>query len=317
MTDEEFRALVEPHRRELLAHCYRILGALHDAEDALQDALVRAWRGLAAFEGRSTLRRWLYTIATRTSLDLAERRRARTLPLYELPPGDASSGLPPPPAEGGGWIEPIPDDLIADAAPGPEARVSARESVAFAFLAVMQTLPPRQRAAFVLRDVAGYSATETAEILELSVAATNSALQRAREALAARPAIAPDAAVDPELLARFVAACEHRDADALIALLARDVSFSMPPLPLWLSGIEQCGAFVRDVLFTVPTMRDQRLAPARANRLPALVAHARDASGTFVPAALDVLVVRDGRIAELHAFLAIGDFIDVARFQTR
>ena len=316
MTDEEFRALVEPHRRELLAHCYRILGALHDAEDALQDALVRAWRGLAAFEGRSTLRRWLYTIATRTSLDLAERRRARTLPLYELAPGDAKAG-PPPPAEGGGWIEPIPDELIADDTPGPEARVSARESVAFAFLAVMQTLPPRQRAAFVLRDVAGYSATETAEILELSVAATNSALQRAREALAVRPATPPDVAVDPELLARFVAACERRDADALIALLAPDAAFSMPPLPLWLHGIAQCGAFIRDVLFTVPTMRDQRLVPARANRLPALVAYARDASGTFVPAALDVLVVRDGRIAELHAFLAIGDFIDVARFQTR
>ena len=315
MTDEEFRELVEPHRRELLAHCYRILGAVHDAEDALQDALVRAWRGLASFEGRSTLRRWLYTIATRASLDIAEKRRARSLPLLEVAPTDVVTEFPAPATEGA-WIEPIPSDVIPDDAPGPEARVSARESVAFAFLAVMQTLPPRQRAALVLRDVAGYSAIETAEILELSVAAANSALQRARDALASRPAIQPDSTIDPGLLERFITACETRDADALVALLVPDAAFSMPPFPLWVRGTDAIRAFARDVLFTVPTMRDQRLAivPGGANGLPAVAAYARDATGAFAPVALDVLVIRGGKIAELHAFLAIGGFIDLARF---
>jgi len=210
----------------------------------------------------------------------------------------------------------MPSEVIADDAPGPEARVSARESVAFAFLAVMQTLPPRQRAALILRDVAGYSATETADILELSVAATNSALQRARDALASRPAIQPDSTIDPALLQRFITACETRDADALVALLAPDAAFSMPPLPLWVRGTDAIRAFAREILFTVPTMRDQRLAivPDGANGLPAVVAYARDLTGTYVPAALDVFVIRDGLIAELHAFLTIGGFVDLARF---
>jgi len=301
VNEQEFRAIADAHRRELLAHCYRILGSVHDAEDALQEALVRAWRALPAFEGRSTTRRWLYTIATRTSIDVASRRR--TLPLYAVAPADPNA--PPPPPGETPWLEPIADELLADDAPGPEAQISTRESVAFAFLTVLQTLPPRQRAALILRDVVGYSANETAEILELSVAATNSALQRARETIAAQKTVPADPRPDPGVLARFVTACETRDVDALVALLTRDAAFSMPPLPLWLQGVDAIRTFVRGTLFAMPGMREQRFVPAAANGLPAFVIYARDEQGVERPTALDVLVVRDGRIAEIHAFVGI------------
>src|SRR5262249_51682568 len=188
-----------------------------------------------------------------------------------------------------------------------------RQRVALACVAVLQRLPARQRAVLLLREVAGYSAEEVAEILEITVAAANSALQRAREVTATAAAPADDAP-DPGLLARFVRACETRDVDALIELVTRDVALAMPPLPLWLSGADELAAFARGVLFAAPTMRDQRLIATRANGGPAFGVYARDEHGVYVPAALQVVVVRGGAIAELHAYLAIGDFVDFARF---
>lgn len=299
--------LVERHRKELIAHCYRILGSLSDAEDAVQDAMVRAWKALPAFEGRSSVRRWLYAIATRTALDVAERRRARTLPLWAGPAGSPTGPLPPPSSDVP-WLEPIPDDLIADDAPGPEALLSSRESVALAFLTALQQLPARQRAALILRDVVGMSAQETAEVLETSVPAANSALQRARDTLASQPHAA-DAVADPALLARFVAAFEQQDADALIAVLKDDAALSMPPTPLWVRGSADIRAFLAGSLFPSP-MGIQKLVATRANGGPAFAVYAKGKDGAFVAAALDVVVVREGRVAEIHAFLGA----DLARF---
>lgn len=297
------------HRPELLAHCYRITGSLSDAEDAVQEAYVRAWNAAAAFEGRASPRSWLYTIASRTALDVVARRGAsRTLPLYSLEPGDPNA-MPEPKSEPV-WLEPLPDALIADAAAGPEARMSARQSVELAALATLQLLPPRQRAAFVLSEVAGYSAHETAEMLELTVPAVNSALQRARAALEERRR-PTDAAADPSLLKRFVAAIEGRDAAALVSLMRDDAALSMPPFPYWLRGRDAIGRFFAHVVFGRPDMSTQRLLPASANGCPAFGAYAKNPAGVFVPAALDVLVLRDGLIGDLHSFIGGVDF---ARF---
>ncbi len=316
----DFRARIEPHRRELLAHCYRVTGSLADADDALQEALVRAWKGLASFEGRSSFRRWLYTIATRTSLDLVDKRKARSLPLWTTEPGDPVAPPPPPLAEPL-WLEPIPDDLLVDDAPGPEAVIDARESVRLAFLAALQTLPPRQRGALILKDVAGYSAEETAAALEMTVPAVNSALQRARETLASAPSAgargpgqratttareASDVVVD-----RFVRAFESHDAGALAALLRADAAFSMPPMPLWIRGRDAVRAFA-DGLFRSPLMADVRCVPTRANGAPAFATYARAGDGAYHPAGLTVLTLADdGLAAALHAF--VGPF-DAPRF---
>lgn len=301
-TDEAvFREFFAPHQRELLVHCYRILGSYADAEDALQDALLKAWRGLAGFEGRSSARRWLYTIATRASLDLLAERKARSLPPWVVEASDGRGPLPAP--SDLPWVEPLPE--VADPAPNPEARTSYRESVALAFIVMLQGLPANQRAALLLRDVAGFSAAETAEILDLTVPAANSALQRARQAVADGPDRTSDETPDPELLGRFVRALESCDADALIGLLARDATFSMPPWPLWLSGPDAIRTFATGVLFADPVMRDQRLVPVRANGGPAFAAYTRDpATGTYRATSIDVVVVRGGKIAEVHAFIA-------------
>ena len=227
---QSFEQLIEPHQRELLVHCYRILGSFEDAEDMLQETLLRAWKRLDTFEGRSSLRAWLYKIATNASLDALDSRRVRGLPKELYARGDPAQPLPPPLQEAN-WVEPLPDEWI-DGQPDiyPEARYEVRESITLAFIAALQKLPGRQRAVLLLCDVMGWSSSEAAEILNMTTAAVNSALQRARTSLKQTERKTAPASLNEELsalLARYVAAWETADSTALIAVLREDVALNI------------------------------------------------------------------------------------------
>jgi len=270
---QAFRTLTEPHRRELHVHCYRMLGSFHDAEDALQDAMLAAWRGLDGFDGRASLRTWLYRIATNRCLDALRTARRRPPKAWDVP------GIEPPEPTGLGeihWLEPYPDALLDDTvavSPGPEARYERAQSVSLAFVTALQALPPRQLAVLVLRDVLGFHAEEVAGMLDTSVESVKSALKRARAGLqrreqaptAPQPAPGIDAAAHA-ILARFVSAYEAADVDALVALFTDDVFLSMPPMPLEYRGRDSVRAFFA---FTFDFARGFRLAPTRANGQPA------------------------------------------------
>ena len=270
--EEAFRALTEPHRRELQAHCYRMLGSVQDAEDLVQETLLAAWRGLDAFEGRSSVRGWLYRIATNTCLNALRARSRRPRELQPMPD-------PPPPTRRiePVWVEPYPDVLlgeIADSAPGPEARYEARESIELAFILALQGLPPRQRAALVLRDVLGFSVAEAAAILGAGELSVKGAIQRARAAVDAQlpradrlQAPAPGSARERELVGRFSDAVESGDVDEIVALLTGDALLTMPPQPLEYQGHAAIAAFLRNRA----DLRGAslRVAPTRANTQPA------------------------------------------------
>lgn len=307
-----FGRLVELHRAELHAHCYRMLGAVHDAEDALQEALLRAWRGLARFEGRSSLRSWLYTIATNTCLNLIARRPKRVLPIDYGPSADPhGDGLGLPPLESA-WIDPYPDEALGleDGYAGPEARYELRESVELAFVAALQHLPPNQRATLILREVLGFSAQETADSLETSVASVNSALQRARKAVDERlPEQSQQAALRSlgderlrQVVEGYMDAMRRGDVDAVVAMLAEDADWSMPPLPAWFHGHEALEGFLR----FGPLSGDWRWrhAPARANGQAAVGSYAwHDGEQTHLPFALDVLTLEGERIRAITSFI--------------
>lgn len=291
-----FLSQVEPYRRELKAHCYRMSGSLQDAEDLVQESLIKAWRSFETFQGRSTLRRWLYTVATRTCLDALEAKKSRVL----LVGGPHDPSQPPQPPGGEvEWLEPYPDDALPSVEVSPEAKYTRTESVALAFLSALQLLPARQRAVLLLRDVLGWQATECAELLEMSVAAVNSALQRARETLANKePPPASDDTSLKALVEKYVKAWEQSDIKGLVALLRSDAIAAMPPMTLWLDGAEAIGAFFGR--FVMPLGKFE-LRPTRANGAPACAC--------FVdgqPAAVHVLTVRDGAIARIDAFLLPG-----------
>jgi RNA polymerase sigma-70 factor (ECF subfamily) len=304
-----FRALVEAHRAELHAHCYRMLASWHDAEDALQEALLRAWRALPGFEGRSTLRAWLYKIATNAALDVAKRRSRRELPASYGPPVPAGGGPGAPLAEMT-WIEPYPDRLLNAAGwPGsPEARYDQRESLELAFVAVVQTLPAFQRAVLLLREVLGFSAAEIAGQLGTSVPAVTSALQRARQGLARRNGepsqqqtlrVLGDERVR-HLVQAFVDALERADVGSLVGLLTEDATWAMPPLPSWYRGPAAIGEFLAGFGFS----ERWRHRPSRANGQLALGCYTVDpATGAWVASALAVLSLRGDRIAEVDYFL--------------
>ncbi|MGW2018734.1 RNA polymerase subunit sigma-70 [Streptomyces sp. NPDC001927] len=285
---EAFRALTEPHRRELHVHCYRMLGSLQDAEDVLQDTLLAAWQGLGGFEGRASVRTWLYRIATNRCLNArrsANRRRARE---WDMP------GVPPPEPTRRGevpWLEPLPDALLdgaTDTPLGPEARYEQTESLSLAFVTALQTLPPRQLAVLVLRDVLGFHAAEVAEMLDATPGAVDSALKRARSTLKHRsadpvPRPAPGSPSEQALVTAFVRAYESGDLEALLALLTDDVLVSMPPIPLTYEG-RPAAARLFAAIFDSGRRVD--LVPTRANGQPAFAAYLRTpthpASGLFV-----------------------------------
>src|SRR5215216_1458894 len=249
---EAFAQLIEPYRKQLLVHCYRILGSFEDAEDMLQETLIRVWKRLDSFEGRSSLRAWLYKIATNASLDALDSRRVRGLPKELYTRGDPTQSLPAPSREVN-WVEPLPDEWI-DGQPDiyPEARYEVRESITLAFIAALQKLPGRQRAVLLLCDVMGWSSNEAAEILDMTTAAVNSALQRARETLKQGERKTRPSRLNEQLsalLARYVAAWETADSAALIAVLREDVALTMPPLPVWFGGRADIQAFLDGFLF--------------------------------------------------------------------
>jgi RNA polymerase sigma-70 factor (ECF subfamily) len=304
---DEFSALVEPYRRELQLHCYRMLGSLEDAEDLVQETLLRAWRRLDTFEGRAALRTWLYKIATNACLDALDKKRRRGLPPDRIPAGDPRQPLEPPTHEFT-WLEPYPDEWLPDASPSPEARYVQRESISLAFLSALQMLPPRQRAVLVLRDVLDWPAAEVAGALDLTVSAVNSALHRARVALAK-----PDAAHATEgarrlpsdadlraLLTRYVQAWESADVTTLIGLLRDDATFTMPPSPSWYAG----HAAIQMIMTTVVFHDRWRLRAVGVNGQPGFARYKADADGVYRAAAIQVLTVTaDGQIADLTTFM--------------
>ncbi len=293
-----FDRLVAPYRAELRAHCYRMLGSLHDAEDAVQESLVRAWRGVGRLDDRGFVRAWLYKIATNRCLTAIERRGRRALPV-DVEPGTPATEI--------SWLEPYPDT-------SPEERYLALESVELAFVAALQHLTATQRAVLILREVLGFSAAEVADQLDTSAAAVNSALQRARGMIdTAAPTQRTvlrdlgDAAVGA-IVTRWTDAWQRGDVDAIVAMLADDARYSMPPLPEWYQGKDAIRAFLRHG----PLRSRWRFLPTTANGQLAFGTYLWDeAAGRYVPGGLDVLTIHNGHVAEVTAFLTA----DLTRFR--
>jgi RNA polymerase sigma-70 factor, ECF subfamily len=300
--ESAFGDLVEEYRTELHAHCYRMLGSVHDAEDALQDALLRAWKGLPGFEGRGSVRSWMYTIATNAALDIARRRPRGEVPAGFSPPGQAA--LP----DGPDWLEPYPDNLLGDPLLSPAARYEQRESLELAFVVALQHLPPLQRAVLILRDVVGFSAREAAEALVTSVPAVTSALQRARATAQSRlPAHSQQVALRSlgderirVLAERYADAMQRGDADLLVSMLASDVAYTMPPPPTCLRGHAAVREFIRE---DVASHSWQHRA-TRANGQLAIGCYMLDPGrGRYLATAIDVLTLDGDRITAIDAFL--------------
>ncbi|WP_408639149.1 sigma-70 family RNA polymerase sigma factor [Nocardiopsis endophytica] len=306
MTEQGLDETLEAHRGELTGHCYRMLGSAFEADDAVQETMVRAWRAHERFEGRSALRSWLYRIATNVCLDMLQGRQKRARPVDMAPAGNASTPLGAPLPESA-WVMPIPDQRIAPPDTGdPADAVVSRETVRLAFVAALQHLPPRQRAVLILREVLRWRAAEVADLLDTSVASVNSALQRARATLAAHGAAADPGSPEmddehKELLTKYVDTFERYDIAALVTLLRDDAAMTMPPFALWLRGHDDIAAFM---LGPGEKCRDSRLVPVSANGAPAFGHYhpAEDGDG-HVPWALQVLDIEDGRITGLHCFL--------------
>jgi RNA polymerase sigma-70 factor (ECF subfamily) len=304
-----YRHFVEAHRAELHAHCYRMLGSVHDAEDALQEALVRAWRGVGRFEGRSSVRTWLYRITTNACLDVVARRPKRVLPLDYGPAAGPHEG-PGAPLVESVWIEPYPDERLGleDGFAAPEARYEQRESVELAFIAALQLLPARQRAALILREVLGFSSREVADLLETTVAAVNSALQRARKTLDERlPEQSQQATLRSlgdeavrDLVHRYTDAMERADVDAVLALLTEEAAWSMPPMTTWYRGREAITDFLNEHALT----ERWRHLPTRVNGQVAAACYAWDEERElYVAGVLDALTLHGERIVEITAFV--------------
>jgi RNA polymerase sigma-70 factor, ECF subfamily len=296
--EQAFAELVGPYRGPLHAHCYRMLGSLQDAEDALQETLLRAWRSLSSFEGRSSLRSWLYAIATNVCLRALGRRQTRVLPIEHGPPADPRDPLGPPLVESV-WIEPYPDEGL---------RYEERESIELAFIAALQHLPPRQRAVLILRDVLGFSGAEVAEALETTPASVYSALQRAHATVdERRPDRSQQATLRSlgdeqlrQIVGRYVDAWALGDVDAIVAMLTDTATLAMPPLPNWYRGREAIELTLREVV--LDGRRSWRTHPTSANGQPAMGFYERDSSGVYAPHGITVLTLDGHSIAEVTHF---------------
>ncbi|MEU7280171.1 sigma-70 family RNA polymerase sigma factor [Streptomyces sp. NPDC045431] len=306
MGDAAVQDRLEEYRTELTGYCYRMLGSAFEAEDAVQDTMVRAWRSIDSFEGRSSLRSWLYRIATNVCLDAlnAGNRRARPMDLTApTPVAQAQLNARPELT----WLEPVPDGRVLPSVADPAETAVSRETVRLAFVAALQHLPPKQRAVLILREVLAWKASEVAELLGTSVASVNSALQRARATLAESPPADTDPA-DPldeeqkQLLERYVAAFEGYDMEALTALLHEDATLSMPPYDLWLRGHDD---IVGWMLGVGEVCRGSRLVPIVANGTPAFAHYHPDPEGGFSPWALMVIEIVDGKVSGITSFLDV------------
>ncbi len=299
---------LEPFRRELTGYCYRVLGSGFEAEDAVQETMVRAWRHVEGFEGRASLRSWMYRIATNVCIDMSRQVQRRARPMEMSPassPQDAPTGAALPEAS---WITPVSDIQIEQLGGDPAEAVLQRESVRLAFVAALQHLPARQRATLILCEVLRWQATEAAELLDTSVAAVNSALQRARATLASLPVASTPAELDggdAELLRRYVDAFERYDIDALVGLLHEDAIQSMPPLETWVQGAANIGAFMVEP--GPLACRGSRLVPIRANGCPSFAQYKPDPQGGYQPWAIQVLEISAGKIAGMSFFLHLLD----------
>ena len=308
--EREFSRLTEPYRHELQLHCYRILGSLQDAEDIVQETLLRAWRRLDTYEGRASLRAWLYKIATNACFDALAKRPRRVLSTAQFPPSDPRLPFAPPVTEPI-WLEPYPDDLIAEPESGPEARYSLRESVSLAFLAALQSLPPRQRAVLILCDVLDWRASETAQLLDITISAVSSALHRARVTLhkhyhtRGRDALTIPS-IDEDLrplLDRYVQVWEAADIDGLVELLREDATLSMPPMPTWYAGRDAIIVAAQSMIFAGEARGRWLMRPVRANQQPACAVYQRDEAGVYRAFGISVLTVEQDQVKDIITFI--------------
>ncbi|MFF7889921.1 sigma-70 family RNA polymerase sigma factor [Streptomyces sp. NPDC007896] len=301
-SDSEFSALTEPFRPELLAHCYRILGSIHDAEDLVQETYLRAWRAFGRFEGRSSVRRWLYKIATMACLTALETRSRRPLPSGLGAPSDDHQVLVAAREPSVAWLQPAPDALFG--ADDPAAVVARRTAVRLALIAALQFLPARQRAVLTLRDVLAFRTAEVAEMLDMTTAAVDSALRRARARLAEAGPVEddlaePDTEAQQALLDGYVEAFTRPDPDTLVKLLRADVEFEMPPIPTWFTGRRAVAGFLADQVLRKDLWR---MVPTRANGQPALVVYKRAGEDRYEAYGVQVLALIGARISRITAF---------------
>lgn len=315
---QRFSELTEPFRHELQVHCYRILGSLHEAEDMVQETMLRAWKRLNTYAGRAPLRAWLYKIATNACLDALDQRRSRRLlPNQCGPAADPRTQIAAPSPELV-WLEPIPDEWLGDSsALNPEAHYSESESISFAFLTALQALPPRQRAVLILRDVLDFSANETADVLELTVSSVNSALHRARATLSQnyhgrKVQVSRPAQTDEQtqwLLDHFMKAWESADVDGLVALLKADATLAMPPSPSWYRGPQAIRVFIAATVFANDGMfggyaaNRWRLVRTNANGAPAFAIYQNTGSNEYQAFGLHVLELESNKISQLTSFI--------------
>ncbi len=302
LDSDDFAIEMDLHRRELTGYCYRMLGAGSEAEDAVQETFLRAWRARDRFAHRSTLKTWLYKIATNVCLDMPQRPQRRARPMDLVPSSTCETAVLTELPEYR-WVQPVADARVLPGAGDPAELAAQRDTVRLAFVAALQTLPPRQRAVLIGRDVLHLSAAEVAQLLDSSVASVNSALQRARAALGAREPTPHEGELDDddrELLARYVDTFERYDIEALVGLLREDAVSAMPPFELWIEGAEEIG---RWMLGPGSDCRGARLRATRANGCPAFGSYRIDPAGGWDAFALQVLELRHGRIATIHNFL--------------
>lgn len=308
-----FEILTAAYRRELERHCYRMMGSLQDAEDLVQETFMRAWEHLETFRQPFSFRAWLYKIATNACLDALAKRPRRSLPIFVYPPADPSEPFTAPPDESPfAWLEPFPEELIAGQDTDPEARYSAVESLSLAFLTVLQALSPRQRAVLILCEVLDWKAKEAAQLLDLSVAALNSALHRARSkmhrmypfATAQLNSASPNDAATQMLLERYIRAWENADISTLLSILQDEARVSMPPSPSWYQGSVAIGEFMRRTFFSGAARGRWKLLPTRANGQPAAGVYQRaEPSGSYHPFSLHLLSFAQGRCVQVISFI--------------
>ena len=306
---DAFGTLFEPHRRELQAHCYRMMGSVQDAEDMVQETFLRAWRRRETFEGRASFRAWLYRIATNICLDTLKQRPRRAVPTTRQGVSTLAEPIPPSIMEPI-WLEPYPDDLMVSAEDNPEGTFFTRENIMLAFVAALHLLPPRQRAVLILRDVLDWQASEVASALDTTVSAVKSALHRARASLSDHDfsIIEGDAAHLLDEAAQiqlddYVRAWETADVDALLKLLTEDATFSMPPIPSWYRGRDEIRGLTIKTVFSGQAHGRWRLLPTRANRQPAFGLYRQaDDPNVYNAYGIQVLTMRDGLIADITTF---------------